>query len=807
LDAVWLVFLGELRRRWRSWLVLSLLISLVGGLVLAATVAGRRTDTAFPRFVAAYGYDAAVFTIEPAPELGRLPDVVRVTALPSPINGTPTCRSCTFGTYAAINNFSVLSGSPRALSQVVKLVAGRMPDPRSGDQVLASFNLEQNQGVHVGSVVRVPLYARSQLAAAATAVPPPPAGPTVALRVVGIAAGEGEFPAGAAPMYDLYATATFARTVLARSASGIEYVVRLRHGARDLPRFETEAAGLNVLAVQGGDEAAAAVETSIRPQAVGWWILGALTALVGLVIIGQALARQTIVESEDHPTLSTLGMDRCQLIGLGMGRNALVGLAAAAGSVALAAALSPLTPVGEARIADPSSGVVLDPLVLGLGSLATVAVVVILGTWPVLRAARTPRSDDEARPRAPSGLVARVAAVGAPPSAVVGVRHAVERGSSRPKVPVGSALAGTALAVMALCATAVFGASLSHLTASPALYGDEFQLNVSDPGSGGVPDPKLTTRLEHDPTVRAITVGMADPISVNGVPVTAIAMTPVRGPLLLSLVDGRLPDGPGQIALGASTMRQAGAHLGAGVRVSVPRPGGGSRTVPFTVVARVSLPVVGGDGGLGTGAALTGAAYRDAACPAGPGRARCRSAVAANHTSGTLVQVVPGASGRAAVARYVRAYPSIVALPVVPTSLVNFGEAVDFPLIFGVVLALFGAATLVHLLVVSVSRRRREIGLLKALGFVNYQAAAAVGWQATTVAVIGIVVGVPLGIAVGQAAWQLFATNLGVVAVPVVEIWLLAALVAGVLVAANVLAVVPALTAARSRTSDLLQAR
>jgi ABC-type lipoprotein release transport system permease subunit len=70
---------------------------------------------------------------------------------------------------------------------------------------------------------------------------------------------------------------------------------------------------------------------------------------------------------------------------------------------------------------------------------------------------------------------------------------------------------------------------------------------------------------------------------------------------------------------------------------------------------------------------------------------------------------------------------------------------VNFPLIFGTVLILFGVATLVHFLTVSVIRRRRETGLLKALGFVCPQAAFAVFWQTTTVALAGIVIGVPAG--------------------------------------------------------------
>lgn len=163
-------------------------------------------------------------------------------------------------------------------------------------------------------------------------------------------------------------------------------------------------------------------------------------------------------------------------------------------------------------------------------------------------------------------------------------------------------------------------------------------------------------------------------------------------------------------------------------------------------------------------------------------------------------------AGGAALARHVRVYPSLTYLPAKPTVLVNFGESVNFPLLLAVALTVFGAATLLHLLLVSVARRRTEAGLLKALGFVRRQVAAAVCWQATVVAAIGIAVGVPAGVAAGRVLWRVFATNLGVLPVAVVEPVLIAVLAAGVLSAANLLAAVPALLAARSRPAQLLRA-
>jgi ABC-type antimicrobial peptide transport system permease subunit len=171
-----------------------------------------------------------------------------------------------------------------------------------------------------------------------------------------------------------------------------------------------------------------------------------------------------------------------------------------------------------------------------------------------------------------------------------------------------------------------------------------------------------------------------------------------------------------------------------------------------------------------------------------------------------LVRAAPGAAGQAALARHIRQYPDLTYRPAKPTVLVNFGESVNFPLLFGVALSLFGAATMLHLLLVSLARRRRETGLLKALGFVRRQVAAAVCWQTTTVALVGIVVGAPIGIAVGRVLWRVFATNFGVVPVPVAEPLPLAALVAGVLAVANLLAIVPALLAARYHPGQLLRA-
>lgn len=431
--ALVLVTRAESRRRWRGWLALVLLIALVGGVVLAAAAAGRRTDSAFPGFLAAHGFDAAVYSTKPWPSTVKFAEVTSVTELIGPDTGQPTC-DCAHPINPT--DFGVIFAAPKGRN-LCKLVSGRWPDPSAPDQVLASFTLQQDYGVHLGTVIVVPLYSAGQASAVNNAIgaPPQPDGPVVALRVVGFEATEYEFPSGTTPSYDLYATPAFARTVLPRTAFGYVYAVRLRHGAADLARFDSQVSALGASA-SNEDTALASVEAAIHPQAVGWWVLAALAAIVGLAVLGQALVRQSIIESEDYPTMAALGADRRQLLALGLARNLVVALAGAAGAVIVATALSPLAPLGEARVAEAHTGVTFDPLVLLLGALATVALVFALGIWPALRAARALPSDDRKAVARPSVIVGRLVALGAPPSAVIGVRNGFERRGGQATVPV-----------------------------------------------------------------------------------------------------------------------------------------------------------------------------------------------------------------------------------------------------------------------------------------------------------------------------------------------------------------------------------
>jgi putative ABC transport system permease protein len=120
-------------------------------------------------------------------------------------------------------------------------------------------------------------------------------------------------------------------------------------------------------------------------------------------------------------------------------------------------------------------------------------------------------------------------------------------------------------------------------------------------------------------------------------------------------------------------------------------------------------------------------------------------------------------------------------------------------------MALLALGTVTHALVSSVRRRHGDLAVLKVLGFVPRQVSAAVAWQATAFAAMAVLVGLPLGVAVGRWAWLLVAGQLGVVPEPAVPPRQVLAVIAGALLAANLIATAPGWVAGRLRPAVVLR--
>jgi type II secretory pathway pseudopilin PulG len=673
---------------------------------------------------------------------------------------------------------------------------------------MVGFSFQQQYGITLGSIVTIPLYKLSQGPAVITSngyiVPH---GPVVHFHVVGIEATVNDFPA-ASPDYSLYTSRAFDRSI-GRSVVRLKIaLVRLRHGQGDMPRFQPyvnhHQTKTGFFSVQNVDTSLASVGQSITPQATGWWFFVLFAALAGLALVGQALSRQSLVERETYPTLSALGLRPRQLWGLGLLRAAVIGVVGAIGSVALAYSLSDLTPVGEARAAASSLGFVFSPPLFGVGALVIVVTVVALAIAPSWRAAQSRRGQNALELQAghTNAAVIVVAKAGLPASAVVGVRNALDRGRGRTSVPVATALVGATVAVIALVATSVFGASLSHLVSTPPLYGQNWQFDLDN-----LTTPQLNSALaivKPDPEVTKVTWGFTGKyLDVGPVSVEGIFTTVAKGPFAFTLVNGHPPIGD-EIVLGSTTMARAKVHVGSDVLVKLINKRGKTLSHRFRVVGTVVLPPSFSTGGLGVGAIIPLTTALHLACSTSPDETKCEKQLQSRIEGwGMVMGVEPGS--HALIGRLERKFSENLTVLSRPVNLVNFGQAVDFPLLLGVTLALFGAATLAHLLFVSVARRRRQVALLKVLGFVRRQVLAATCWQAITVVAVGLVIGVPLGIVTGRVVWHLFAANLGAVPVAVIPVTLIGDVCAVIVVGGLLLAAVPALFAIRVSPAEALR--
>jgi ABC-type lipoprotein release transport system permease subunit len=139
-----------------------------------------------------------------------------------------------------------------------------------------------------------------------------------------------------------------------------------------------------------------------------------------------------------------------------------------------------------------------------------------------------------------------------------------------------------------------------------------------------------------------------------------------------------------------------------------------------------------------------------------------------------------------------------------PAQIVNYRSMGLTPLLLAIALAAGAVIALGLTLVASVRRRRHELAILKAIGFTPKQLQWSVLWQAGIVAVVGIVVGVPLGAALGRWLWTLFAEEIGAVPLPVVPVLPVVVACITALALAIALSGVPGRLAARTPAATAL---
>jgi hypothetical protein len=827
MGAVWLRAGAQLRGRLLASLLLALLVGLAGGVVLAAVAGARRSDAALPRFLAASRTtDTSVYITGPQNRPGQpagtdlAAEYRAVAALPQVRGAQRVCPLILSGSDPAGRSGPSRQqgwvGLDRAGHEAFgrpMVVEGMLPRPDRADEAAVDEEFAWRHGLRPGMAFRIGIYTRAQFGPAGEGVPIPPKGPAANLRITGIL----RFPGDLLPVADrrdevdadesseLYLTPGFWRRYGPDLANyGILITVDLRRDDADLAAF-TEAVqrrlpGRAIVSpaefVEGGNFAAAIRRATVL-ETGALLAFAALAALAALLLIGQTLGRQVVLESAEYPTLRALGMSPRQLVGVALVRAAVIGAVGGGLAAATALALSPFTPIGVARRAELDQGAVADWPVLAAGGLAILALVLLGAALPAWRAARA-RGDSlgvvgPAIPGRPSRVAGALAAAGFRPTAVIGVRLALEPGRGRTAVPVRAAMVGATAAVCAVIAAGSFGASLARLAASPPAYGVTWDVAVGGFASAAAGEP-IAGRLLADQEVAAVAgmLGQLD-VSIDGRPVPVLAIEERKGSLPPAVIEGREPLRPDEIALGSTTLRRIGRRVGDTVSVA----GGQEPARRRRVVGRVTLHQPGWDSVVtpGKGGLLHPDELR---------RLVPHSSLA--YPGSFLVRFMPGADRDRAMARLRRDSTGFIFAPRPHAEVRNLQRVGGLPGLLAGLVALLALAMMTHTLVTSVRRRRRDLAVLKTLGFARGQVAAAIAWQATTFALIALCLGLPVGVAAGRWSWQLTAAALGVSSAPVVPLAAVLAITAATVVAANLVAAVPGRAASRLRPATALRA-
>jgi predicted lysophospholipase L1 biosynthesis ABC-type transport system permease subunit len=171
-----------------------------------------------------------------------------------------------------------------------------------------------------------------------------------------------------------------------------------------------------------------------------------------------------------------------------------------------------------------------------------------------------------------------------------------------------------------------------------------------------------------------------------------------------------------------------------------------------------------------------------------------------------LLRFAPGAN-RTAIEHRLAAKPQLASptRPVVPPEVDRLRQINWFPVTLAALLAGLALLAVGHALVTAVRRRRHDLALLKTLGFNRRLVAATVAWQATTLATVGLIIGIPAGLLLGSIIWRPVANNVGVSTTAALPARALLVTIPAVLLGTNLVAYLPARSAARTRPAVALR--
>jgi hypothetical protein len=726
-------------RRRRSALVgLCLLIGLVGSVAMAAIAGARRTATTVERLADhARSADASV-------TLGPVPFDVAQRAAAVPAVGHHGIATIVFaivdGVDADIGLFVPRDDRLGVAIEADPIVRGRRADPSDASEVVVTEGTARLLGRDVGEPLEVLTLTPEQVAAEEYF---PPQGPTLRLEIVGVSRGPQEL--SARDDGSILATPALYDAVEGRvDEFATALAVDLTPGVTldDLHEQLRDAVG-DGFGMTTLDVRTKPAQRTVSALATGLAWFGVIALLVGAALTAQVVGRHVgSLRGEQH-VLRHLGVTahaRTLAVAATCAPVAIGGAVLGALGAALA---SPLLPIGLARRAEPDPGFAFDwPVLLG-GATATgvlvVAAALAAAAWTVRRGGLPA----VARPSTATRFAARV---GAGPVTTMGLRFALPL--RRPALPVRSSLASLALVAVGATAATGFSAALGSLLDSPSRWGYGWDLTLSFTSSEVDDAAKV---IVADDGFEAVGRWDAGFTTVEGAGLRAYGLARERGDIGFALTDGRQPAGRDEAVIGPETARRLDVEVGD--RVAVLRPDDPSEGGPAGDTAgAIDVQVVG----IALFPQIDEGNFADAIGFERP--AFLEHAVVPDlfEASQVVVRLAPGADGADATAGVETRFPGSTneAAPARPDDVASLDALRFAPGWVIALLAVLGAATLLHLGTTTAWRGRDEIATLRAIGMSARQLVACAATQHLVLVVAAVAVGIPTGLAVGRGTWS-----------------------------------------------------
>ena len=735
-------------RRW-SVALLAIVVGVVVGFVTAGVGGAIRTSTAVERMDRrAHTSDLVVAGLSPdlsadpsrGEELGRkLAGVDGVEAV-RVASGYPV--DAVSGDYFQVYvppDGSLFSDSDRPLLQ-----RGRLPAPSAADEIAINETAVRLMGIDVGDVVEGGTIARGASESMfSTGEFPGFTGPRMRLRVVGVvrlpsdlsdrtatagiqSIGSPAFVAAYGDRVDSFVTYAY----LDVADTSQELVDRVVVAAgRQVGDYEVDVSTTDEL--WRGD-----LRNTLHTIALIILAVTGLAAVAALLVAFQWIRREVLVGTASDADLRALGMTRWERTVAGAGTAILAVVTGSVLGVAGGVVASAAFPLGVGRPVEVDPGLRLEPLGVLAGVIVAVALVGI-----AVAAGRRATSVERGERPAPGRVARRLSRWGLSAPTAIGAELALEPGRGRRAIPTRSAILGAVVAVAGVSAVLGVGSSADAVIDQPERFGWTWT---------ALPDA-----LAEDPaalfSAAAAVEGVAGlgnlsfgTVVLDGHSAPAMSLDVVSGRIRLNVVDGRVPVSDDEVAVSLAKANRDDARIGDTISLDPPE---GSGPMTKKIV------------GVVIGPPIDGVARELLLTPAAIGEL--------GHGVGeyNVVRFDPGSDAASLQARLTelgfRFTPST--FPQAPGEVTQFQSLRTVFLSATALVVLLGAAGLVHVLAISTRRRRRDLALLRALGFERRDVRRTLSTQAVVTALVGVGVGVPLGIVTARFAWRLTVRHLGIV--------------------------------------------